>query len=101
MEGLGEESKLQRASIMNVEDDKVPDGLRYHVIDVWVDGMMECKDWTSEKEVLLEPMERVAKGGKTRILRTRAKAALDDTRLKGDEEEKPGEDDVFEGFESE
>ncbi len=98
IEGAGED---QRASVLDVGDDKVPDGLRYHVIDVWVDGIMECEDWNAEKGALLEPMERVAKLGKTKTLRTRAKTVLDDARLDGSTERKLDEDDAFEGFESE
>ena len=101
MEGAGEGLRDQGASVLDVGNGKVPDGLRYHVIDVWVDGMMECEDWEAEKGGLLEPVEKVAKEGKTKILRTRAKAALDDPRFEESGDSVAGEDDNFEGFESE
>jgi len=101
IEGDGVALRDQRASVLDIGNDKVPDGLRYHVIDVWVDGMMECEDWDTEKGGLLEPVEKVAKEGKTRTLRTRAKAALDDPRLENNEGSVAGEDDNFEGFDSE
>ena len=101
MEGSGGMFKGQQASIFDLKDDKVPDGLRYHIIDVWVDGMMECEDWESKKGPLLEQIEKVAKEGKTRALRGRANAALDDPRLKEDEEGGDDGNDAFEGFESE
>ena len=101
MEGSGEMFKGQKASIFDLKDDKVPDGLRYHVIDVWVDGMMECEDWDSQKDPLLEQIEKVAKEGKTRTLRARANAALDDPRLEESKEGEDDQDDGFEGFESE
>ena len=82
---------------------KVLDGLRYHVLDVWVDGL-EGKDVPEGVlEVLIRPVETVGKEGWTRVLRERAKSVLKDERLeewrdgvrKGDEE--IGEED-WEGF---
>lgn len=103
MEGRGDEWAGQGASVFDVEDGKVPDGLRYHVLDVWVDAVLECDDSESEDKGLLEPVQAVAKGGKTKVLRGRAKAVLDDERLlpsqASDETEAAGEgEEDFEGF---
>lgn len=67
------------ASVLNVKDGKVPDGLRYHVLDVWVDALLECDEW--EDKGLLEPVQRVAKEGTTKVLRSHATSTLDDERL--------------------
>ena len=99
MEGTGERWTGQGASVLAVSNEKVPDGLRYHVLDVWVDGMLECTD--SEHRGLMEPVQSVAKEGKTKTLRTRAIAALDDQRLREDRDGGKDEDEVFDGFDSE
>ena len=99
MEGIGEMWMGKGASVLNVGDEKVPDGLRYHVLDIWVDGMLECED--SEHRGMLEPVQRVAKEGKTKALKTRARAALDDSRLLEDSDGGKDVDDIFEGFDSE
>ena len=89
--------------VLNTEDWKVPDGLRYHVLDVWVDGLVECDDW--EDKGLLGPVERVAKEGKTRVLKQRARGVLADERLgtnegtDGKDDEDGEEEGEFEGFE--
>lgn len=79
MEGTGDEWTGKGASVLNVRDEKVPDGLRYHVLDVWVDALLECDD--SGKAGLLEPVQRVATEGKTKVLRNHANSVLEDERL--------------------
>ena len=98
MEGIGEKWMGEGASVFDVGDGKVPDGLRYHVLDVWVDGMLKCED--SVNRGLLEPVQKIAKEGKTRTLRTRARAALDDSRLREDRNGGEDVDESFEGFDS-
>jgi len=62
---------------------KVPDGLRYHVLDVWVDGLEGQEEGMPEGmlERVLGPVQRLAREGKTKVLRQRAKEALRDERL--------------------
>lgn len=64
---------------------KVPDGLRYHMLDIWVDELDEVANQTNSeqheelKSVLqkfMEPVEKLAKDGLTKPVRTRAKEAL-------------------------
>lgn len=70
----------------------VGDGVRYHVLDVWVDEIEkvrgERKDadkimpW-SVVERLLEPVRELAREGRTKTVRRRAKDVLVDERLDG------------------
>ena len=63
---------------------KVPNGLRFHVLDVWIDGLetvLEAADEEALNEAL-KPVERLAKEGKMKVLRGRAKTVLVDERLK-------------------
>lgn len=62
---------------------KVPDGLRYHVLDVWVDGLESVAEEMDQEslEQVLGPVRKLAKEGKTKVLRERAKGVLGDERL--------------------
>ena len=93
MGGFGDEWTGKGASVLDGNDEKVPDGLRYHVLDVWVDGLLECDEFVNKG--LLEPVQRVTKEGKTKTLRTRAKGVLEDERLFQTRE---NDEDDFEGF---
>lgn len=63
---------------------KVPDGLRYHVLDVWVDGLEGQEEGMLEGmlERVMGPVQRLAREGKTKVLRERAKEVLRDERFK-------------------
>ena len=88
---------------LSVGDGKVPDGLRYHVLDVWVDGLLEVEGW--EERGLMRPVGKLAKEGRTKIVRERARGVLGDERLeeghaeRHDVGEDAGEYGEFEGFE--
>ena len=62
---------------------KVPDGLRYHVLDVWVDGLESVAEEMDQEslEQVLGPVRRLANEGKTKVLRGRATGVLGDDRL--------------------
>lgn len=90
---------------LSVGDGKVPDGVRYHVLDVWVDGLVETEGWDGRG--LMRPVEKLMAGGRTKVVRERAREVLRDERLQGveggrtgDEGEDGGSDDEgeFEGF---
>lgn len=91
---------------LSAGDGKVPDGVRYHVLDVWVDGLVECEGW--DETVVMRPVERLWRQGRTKIVRGRARDVLDDERLKAEgngaveNEERNdydvGEDGDWEGF---
>ena len=88
---------------------KVPDGLRYHVLDIWVDGLVQLADWGRAMELgLMKPVERLSSEGLTKVVRGRAGEVLKDERLskiidgeaaKQSEAVEPGDEDHdFEGF---
>jgi len=62
---------------------KVPDGLRYHVLDVWVDGLEGQEEGMPQAmlERVVGTVQRLAMEGKTKVLREKAKEALRDERL--------------------
>jgi len=106
-DGLLEEYvDLMKQVPLSVENLKVSDGLRYHVLDVWVDELLKI---TGENlkgcpvEKIMEPVGDLAIRGKTKPLRKRAKETLGDERLprKGEEDaaDKCDEGDrAFQGF---
>ncbi|MCJ1446862.1 MAG: hypothetical protein MMC23_007369 [Stictis urceolatum] len=59
----------------------VGDGVRYHVLDVWVDEMAGAEVPAALVERMLGPVRRVAKEGRTKHVRKRAKEVLGDKRL--------------------
>ena len=89
---------------LSAGDGKVPDGVRYHVLDVWVDGLLETDGWDGVG--VMRPVEKLATKGRTKVVRERAREVLRDDRLQGveertgDDEEDHGSDDEgeFQGF---
>ena len=68
---------------------RIPNGLRYHVMDIWVDELEKVggEEWEKEdKKQVLEtvvlPVENMAKEGKLKPLRAAAKECLADERLR-------------------
>ena len=79
-------------------DGKVADGIRYHVCDVWVDGLVEVEGW--EDAGVMRPVERLSKEGRTKTVRQRAAVVLEDERLCTNGSADQGNDEEeFEGFE--
>jgi ribosomal RNA-processing protein 1 len=71
---------------LNVADGKLPNGMRYHVIDVFVDelervGALEMEGTGANLDTLLRPLRRLGKESPTKTVRTRCKEALEDERL--------------------
>lgn len=61
------------------DEAKVPDGLRYHVLDVWVEELVPVLEETEEiqaGEVLMNAIRRLAREGLGKALRKRAKEAV-------------------------
>jgi ribosomal RNA-processing protein 1 len=92
---------------------RIPNGLRYHVVDLYVDELDKAdEDSTSPVERLIAPMKKMAKDSPNKTARKRATEALDDARLgrwktrkeigeesdEEDEDEEEGEDGEFGGF---
>lgn len=74
---------------LNVSDMKIPNGLRYHVLDIWVDELEKVGGdrWEKEEhrdtvETLVLPIEELTREGKMKVLRNAAKETLSDERLR-------------------
>lgn len=70
---------------LNPGDKKVPNGMRYHVLDVYVDELERVggDKWEVKTlEKLMEPVVRLQKESKDKAIRKAATETLDDARLK-------------------
>ena len=68
--------------VLDAKDGKVGDGLRYHVLDVWIDGLMEEESWeVGVENGVMKSVEVVSTAGATKTLRDRAKLVVSDERL--------------------
>jgi ribosomal RNA-processing protein 1 len=69
---------------LNPKELRIPNGLRYHMIDIYVDELekaeSEDKSWPIEK--LLAPLQVLGKESPTKTVRERVKIALEDERVK-------------------
>jgi ribosomal RNA-processing protein 1 len=88
--GLVEEHmELLKEIPCNAKDMKIPNGMRYHVIDIYIDELERVgalvEDEDIPLEALLEPLRRLAKESPTKPVRTKSKEALADERLPGNE----------------
>jgi ribosomal RNA-processing protein 1 len=78
-------TKVLEETPLNAADPKIPNGLRYHVLDIYVDELEKVGGDQWEDEILrklLEPVEKLQKESKTKSVRKSAKETLDDDRLK-------------------
>ena len=118
-EGEGEEGKgegkeeEQKLAPLSPGDKKVADGIRYHVLDVWVDELVKVVADEKKKmeervlETVMAPVRRLGDEGRTKVVRGRARDVLRDERLgglvnmggsgAGDDDE--GDDETWEGIE--
>lgn len=84
MEGKEEEG----VGPLSVRDGRVSDGVRYHVLDVWVDGLVGAEGWEEGRRgVVMRPVEGLRVDGRTKTVRERAREVLEDERLKEEEAE--------------
>jgi len=66
----------------NSRDHKIPNGLRYHVIDVYLDELDKVdSDRNAPLEKIVGPLRQLVRDSPTKPVRTRAQEALDDDRL--------------------
>ena len=67
---------------LNVKDPKIPNGLRFHVIDIYVDEL-DTADSKQQAPLdkVLDPLRNLGKHSMTRAIRERVKEALADERL--------------------
>lgn len=67
---------------LNPKDPKIPNGLRHHVMDVYVDELDKVdSERDAPVETLLQPLRVLGKETKTKSVRERVKEALEDERI--------------------
>ncbi|KAI9751799.1 MAG: hypothetical protein M4579_005885 [Chaenotheca gracillima] len=70
---------------LHPSDVQIPNGLRYHVIDIYVDELDKADTPRSEAmslDGMLEPLRKLEKEGITKTVRVRAREALADDKVK-------------------
>ena len=81
----GEQCAIFEKGPLSPRERKVPDGLRYHVLDIWVDELEKASGQANDElkgemsviaKRFLEPVEKLAKDGLTKPVRTKAKETL-------------------------
>lgn len=79
---------------MEATNNRLPNGMRYHVIDIYVDELERVGALEEEEEEkgidlekLLGPLRRLGKESPTKGVRTKCKEALEDERLPGNKKE--------------
>lgn len=76
------------------DEGKVPDGLRYHVLDVWVEELVPVLEESEESEaggeVLMDVVRRLGREGVSKALRKRAKETMGEWEKRKDGEETAG-----------
>lgn len=92
---VAEHMALLREVPLETEDVRIPNGMRFHVIDIYVDeleriGALEELDGGKSVplETLLEPLRKLAKESPTKPVKIKSKEALADERLPGNEKPK-------------
>lgn len=93
---------------LNPTEKRIPNGIRFHVIDIYIDELEKVDEETEAEmpiETLLEPLRAVVRKSPTKIVRNKVKEALEDDRVKawlGEEtteaEEKEEVDDEWGGI---
>lgn len=87
-------SLLEEISL-NALDLKIPNGMRYHVIDIYIDELERLgalQEGDAPLETLLEPLRKLVKESPTKAVRMKCKEALEDERLPGNERPVQDED---------
>jgi ribosomal RNA-processing protein 1 len=86
---LEEWNEILEETPLNPKDMRVPNGLRYHIMDIWVDELNKVvgskweKDPGSETmELLVTPIEEMQTEGALKVLRNAAKECLSDERIR-------------------
>jgi ribosomal RNA-processing protein 1 len=85
-------NKIVEETPLDPSDMKIPNGLRYHVLDIWVDELEKVagEKWEKEGkegkenetlELLVKPIETMKQKSTLKALRDAARECLDDERL--------------------
>ncbi|KAL8766780.1 MAG: hypothetical protein Q9209_006519 [Squamulea sp. 1 TL-2023] len=80
-----EEKGVERLTPLSPRNGKVPDGVRYHVLDVWVDELVDVVGSEKLEErvmgMVMAPIQRLEREGRTKVVKGRARDVLQDDRL--------------------
>ncbi|KAF2739925.1 hypothetical protein EJ04DRAFT_483391 [Polyplosphaeria fusca] len=79
---VGSHGRVLEEGPLSAGDVKVPDGLRYHVLDVFVDEVERVGVEGVEIESVLAPVEKLAREGRVKSLRKAAEEVLGDERVR-------------------
>lgn len=93
---LDEYMDVLAATPLNPTEKRIPNGIRFHVIDIYIDELEKVDEETEAEmpvETLLEPLRSMIKESPTKIVRERVKEVLDDDRVKSWLGEEAGEED--------
>ncbi|KAG9228993.1 hypothetical protein BJ875DRAFT_214029 [Amylocarpus encephaloides] len=80
---------------LSVDDVRVPMGMRFHVIDLWVDEMEkvgvleENEECRRIQDVLMAPLLKLREESPTKTVRMKAREALNDERIPGNGRREP------------
>ena len=84
---LDEQNAIVTRTPLNAEDDTIPNGMRYHVLDIFVDELATVKEAVGDPmtpeiiETLLAPVVAIRETTREKAVRSRATEALTDERL--------------------
>lgn len=70
---------------LNSTEKRIPNGIRFHVIDIYVDELEKIDEETDADmpvETLLAPLRGMVKESPTKIVRNRVKEVLEDDRVR-------------------
>jgi ribosomal RNA-processing protein 1 len=84
-EQLDEYMAILSETPLNARDTKIPNGMRYHVIDIYVDELDRLEGSDEDEmpiEILLQPLRALGRESLTKTVRERVKEALEDERVK-------------------
>ncbi|KAL2353930.1 hypothetical protein BJ546DRAFT_87650 [Cryomyces antarcticus] len=82
---VGQYMDILAETPLNPPDAKIPNGLRFHVLDIYVDELDKIdadREGDLPLKTLLWPLQRLEENSPVKLVRTRAKEALNDERLK-------------------
>jgi ribosomal RNA-processing protein 1 len=90
---LEEWNAILEETPLNTSDMKIPNGLRYHVLDIWVDELEKVagEKWEKEAEegkenkkleLLVKPIETMKQKAVLKVLRDSARECLDEEKLR-------------------
>lgn len=84
---MSEQNAIMERIPLNIQDERIPNGMRYHILDVIVDELAVVKDAMADMmspasiEQLLQPVVKIRQESANKAVRTRAMEVLTDERL--------------------